>query len=43
MEPTLEFLPGKSHEHRILAGYSPWGGKRVRHGLVTEQEQKALF
>ena len=22
------YLPGKSHEQRILAGYSPWGGKK---------------
>ena len=25
--PTLVFLPGKSHGHRSLAGYSPWGHK----------------
>ena len=24
-QPTPEFLAGKSHEQRILAGYSPWG------------------
>ena len=24
-QPTPIFLPGKSHEQRILAGYSPWG------------------
>ena len=24
---TLVFLPGKSHGHRSLAGYSPWGCK----------------
>ena len=23
-EPTPVFLPGKSHEQRSLAGYSPW-------------------
>ena len=23
--PTPVFLPGKSHGHRSLAGYSPWG------------------
>ena len=23
------FLPGKSHGQRSLAGYSPWGYKRV--------------
>ena len=29
-QPTLVFLPGKSHEQRSLLGYSPWGGKRVK-------------
>ena len=24
-QPTLVFLPGKSHGQRSLAGYSPWG------------------
>ena len=24
-QPTPIFLPGESHEQRILAGYSPWG------------------
>ena len=35
--PTLVFLPGKSHGQRSLAGYSPWGRKRVGHNLVTKQ------
>ena len=26
-QPTSVFLPGKSHEQRSLAGYSPWGHK----------------
>ena len=26
-QPTPVFLPGKSHEWRSLAGYSPWGHK----------------
>jgi len=26
-KPTPVFLPGKSHEWRSLAGYSPWGRK----------------
>ena len=30
-QPTLVFLPGKSHEQRSLAGYSSWGHKRVRN------------
>ena len=29
--PAPVFLPGKSHGQRSLAGYSPWGHKRVRH------------
>ena len=24
-QPTPVFLPGESHGHRNLAGYSPWG------------------
>ena len=27
--PTPVFLPGKSHEWRSLAGYSPWGHKEL--------------
>ena len=27
----LQFLPGKSHGQRGLAGYSSWGHKRVEH------------
>ena len=30
-QPTPAFLPGESHGERSLAGYSPWGCKRVRH------------
>ena len=33
------FLPGKSHGQRSLAGCSPWGWERVRHDLVTKQQQ----
>ena len=32
------FLPGKSQGQRSLAGYNPWGHKRVRHGLMTKQQ-----
>ena len=35
-QPTLVFLPGKSHEQRNLVGYSPWGCKIVRLNLVTK-------
>ena len=34
-QPTPVFLPEKSHEQRSLAGYSPWGHKRVGHDLAT--------
>ena len=27
-QPTTEFLHGKSHGLRSLAGYSPWGHKK---------------
>ena len=37
-QPTPVFLPGKSHGQKNLAGYSPWGCKRVRHDLVTKQQ-----
>ena len=33
--PTPVLLPGKSHGQRSLAGYNPWGSKRVRCDLVT--------
>ena len=38
-QPAPVFLPGKSHGQRSLAGYSPWGRKRVRHDLATKQHQ----
>ena len=41
-QPTPVFLPGKSHGQRSLAGYSPWGHKRVRHNLMTNQQQQML-
>ena len=37
-QPTPVFLPGKSHGQRSLAGYSPWGHRRVGHDLVTKQQ-----
>ena len=33
------FLPGKLHGQRSLAGYSPWGQRRVGHKRVTKQQQ----
>ena len=37
-QSTTVFLPGRSHRQRILAGYSPWRHKRVRHDWVTKQQ-----
>ena len=34
-QPTPVFLLEKSHGQRILAGWSPWGHKRVGHDLET--------
>ena len=36
------FLPGESHEHRNLVGYSPWGRKSIGHKLATRQQQQYL-
>ena len=38
-QPTPVFFPGKFHGQRSLAGYSPWGLKRIRYNLVTKQQQ----
>ena len=37
MESGPAFLLEVSHGQRSLAGYSPWGRKRVGHNLVTKQ------
>ena len=34
-QPSLVFLPGKSHGQKNLVGYSPQGHKRVGNDLVT--------
>ena len=36
--PLQNSCLGKSQVQRSLVGYSPWGGKRVRHDLATEQQ-----
>ena len=41
MATAPEFLPGKSHGQRSLAGYSPWVPK-VRHNLATEHAHTYL-
>ena len=33
-QPSLIFLPGKCHEQRSLAGYSPWD---LKESDMTEQ------
>ena len=35
-QPTPVFLLGKSHGQRTLAGYSPWGHKRVGNDLAAK-------
>ena len=40
--PTLVFFLGKSHEQRSLVGYSLWAHKRVRHDLMTKQQQQHI-
>ena len=35
-QPTSVFSPGKSHEQRSQAGYSPWGLKKSQTHLATE-------
>ena len=39
-KPThSSILAWRTHGQRSLAGYSPWGLKRVRYDLVTKQQQ----
>ena len=41
-QPTLVFLPGKSHGQRRLVGYSPWGCKETRvseHACIRTHTQ----
>ena len=35
-QPTPVFLPGKFYEQENLAGYSPWGRKRLSQVLATK-------
>ena len=40
-QPTPVFLSGKSHSQGSLVGYiQSMGSQRVRHNLVTEQQQR---
>ena len=42
-QPTPAFLPGKAHGLGSLAGYSPWGCKRVGHNLETTRQSQPSF
>ena len=37
-QSTLVFSPGKSHGHKSLLCYSPWGCKIIVHDLVAKQQ-----
>ena len=37
-QPTPVFLPGKSHEQKSLAVFSPQGHKRIGYDLATNQQ-----
>ena len=39
-QPSPVLLSGKSHGQRSLVGFSPWGHKRVRYDLATNQQQE---
>ena len=41
LQPTPVFLYGKSHGHRNVADYSPWGHKIVTHNLATKKKKKS--
>ena len=43
-QPTPVFLPGKSHEQRSLAAYSPWDHKEsdATERLNKQQQQQLL-
>ena len=38
--PIPVCFPGKSHEYRSLADYSPWGNIRVRHDWANKQQSQ---
>ena len=42
-QPTPVFSPGKSYGQKSLVGHSPWSHKRVRHDLVTKQQQQSKY
>ena len=42
-QPSKVFLLGKPHRQRSLAGYNPWGHKRVEHDLATKQQEQSFL
>ena len=42
-QQTPIFLLGNSHGQRSLAGYSPWGRKRVEYDFVTKQQPPLMI
>ena len=38
-QPTLVFMPRKSHEQKSLVLYTSWSHKRITFNLATEQQQ----
>ena len=40
MATNCSILAWKIHRQRSLAGYSPGGCKRIRHDLMTKQQQE---
>ena len=42
-QSTPEILPGKSHGQRSLAGYNPWGCKRIGHNLGTKATKQQQY
>ena len=39
-QPTPVFLPGEPHQERNLAGYCPWGCKKLGTTEATENANK---
>ena len=41
MAPTPVSLPGESHRHRSLTGYSPWGHKEL--DLIEQLNSSSIY
>ena len=42
-QPTPVFCPGKSNGQRSLAGYGPWGHKKVGHNFTSKIKTNQAF